>query len=138
MAAFSQIYLHFNQHNMTIVGIDGIHSEHKEVDSLYVAVAQRYEVLLQTKHNTSTNYAALAMLDKNMFDSILGYLDPNVTAYLVYNDQKPLPPPLVVSSLDIVDDFTLTPYDKLQLFDGTPKKIIVLNLNFFEQDSQNR
>jgi iron transport multicopper oxidase len=68
----------------------------------------------------------------------VGSLDPNVTAYLVYNDQKPLPPPLVVSSFDIVDGFTLTPYDKLQLFDGTPNKVIVLNLNFFEQDGQNR
>jgi iron transport multicopper oxidase len=95
-------------------------------------------VLLQTKHNTSANHAAHAMLDNTMFDNILGYLDPNVTAYVVYNDQKPLPPPLVVSRFDIVDDFTLTPYDKLQLFDGTSNKTIVLNLNFFELDGQNR
>jgi iron transport multicopper oxidase len=99
MAAFSQIYLHFNQYNMTIVKIDEIYTKDKEVDSLYVAVAQRHGVLLQpNKHNTSTNYAALAMLDETMFDDIVGSLDPNVTAYLVYNDQKLLPSPLVVSS----------------------------------------
>jgi iron transport multicopper oxidase len=138
MAAFSQIYLHFDQHNMTIVEIDGIYTEHKEVDSLYIAVAQRYGVLLKTKHDTSTNYAALAMLDETMFDDIPGYLDPNVTAYLVYNDEKALPSPLVVNGFDTVDDFTLTPYDKLHLFDGTPDQTIVLGLNFFEQDSQNR
>jgi len=138
MAAFSQIYLHFDQHNMTIVETDGIYTEHKEVDSLYIAVAQRYGVLLKTKHDTSTNYAALAMLDETMFDDIPDYLDPNVTAYLVYNDEKALPSPLVVNGFDTIDDFTLTPYDKLHLFDGTPDQTIVLGLGFFEQDGQNR
>jgi iron transport multicopper oxidase len=138
MAAFSQIFLHFDQHKMTIVEIDGIYTEHKEVDSLYIAVAQRYGVLVKTKHDTSTNFAALAMLDETMFDSIPSYLNPNVTAYLVYNDEKALPSPLVVNGFDTVDDFTLTPYDKLHLFNGTPDQTIVLNLNFFEQSGQNR
>jgi iron transport multicopper oxidase len=70
MVAFSQIYLYFNQQNMTVVKIDGIYTKHKEVDSLYADVAQRHGVLLQpNKHNTSTNYAALAMLDETMFDT---------------------------------------------------------------------
>jgi iron transport multicopper oxidase len=138
MAAFSQSYLHFDQHEMTIVEIDGIYTEHKEVDSLYIAVAQRYGVLLKTKHNTATNYAALAMLDETMFDSVPDYVDPNVTAYLVYDDKKPLPASLVLNGFDTIDDFTLTPYDKLHLFDGTPDQTIVLNLDFFERDGQNR
>jgi iron transport multicopper oxidase len=138
MAAFSQIYLHFDQHNMTIVEIDGIYTEHKEVSSLYIAVAQRYGVLLKTKYNTDTNYAALAMLDETMFDDVPDYLDPNVTAYLVYDDKKALPAPLVLNSFDIIDDFTLTPYDKLHLLDGTPDSTIVLNLDFFLRDGQNR
>jgi iron transport multicopper oxidase len=138
MAAFSQSYLHFDQHKMTIVEIDGIYTEHKEVDSLYIAVAQRYGVLLKTKHTTSTNYAALAMLDSTKFDNVPTYLNTNVTGYLVYDDKKALPLDLVVNSFDIIDDFTLTPYDKLHLFDGTPDSEIVVALDFFERDGQNR
>jgi iron transport multicopper oxidase len=138
MAAFAQTYLHFDQHKMTIVEIDGIYTEHKEVDSLYIAVAQRYGVLLKTKHSISKNYAALAMLDTTKFDNVPGYLDPNVTGYLVYDGSKPLPSPLVVNGFDTIDDFTLTPYDKLDLFDGTPDNIIVLSLDFFPRDGQNR
>lgn len=138
MAAFSQTYLHLDQRKMAIVEIDGIYTEHKEVDSLYIIVAQRYGVLLKTKHSTPTNYAALAMLDTMKFDNTPGYLDPNVTSYLVYDDSKPLPSTLVVDGFDTIDDFTLTPYDKLDLFDGTPDNIIILSLDFFERDDQNR
>jgi iron transport multicopper oxidase len=138
MAAFSQSYLHFDQHTMTIVEIDGIYTKHREVDSLYIAVAQRYGVLLRAKADTSRNYAALAMLDTTMFDNVPGYLNPNVTAYLVYDNQKPLPDPLIVSSFDTIDDFTLTPYDNMPLLAGTPDQTIVLNLDFFERDGQNR
>jgi len=137
-AAFSQIYLHFDQHKMTIVEIDGIYTEHKEVDSLYIAVGQRYGVLLETKGDTSTNYAALAMLDTTKFDNLPNYTNPNVTGYLVYDSGKALPSALVVDGFDVIDDFTLTPYDKLPLFDGTPDTVIVLSLEFFERDDQNR
>lgn len=138
MAAFSQSYLHFDQHTMTIVEIDGIYTQHRDVDSLYIAVAQRYGVLLKTKATSSQNYAALAMLDETKFDNVPGYLDPNVTAYLVYDSKKPLPAPLSVSSFNIIDDFTLTPYDNMPLLAGTPDQTIVLSLDFFERDGQNR
>jgi FtsP/CotA-like multicopper oxidase with cupredoxin domain len=69
-AAFSQSYLHFDQHKMTIIEIDGIYTKHKEVDSLYLAVGQRYGILLKTKHTTAKNYAALAMLDSTKFDNV--------------------------------------------------------------------
>jgi iron transport multicopper oxidase len=137
-AAFAQSYLHFDQHNMTIVEIDGIYTKHKEVDSLYLAVGQRYGILLKTKHTTAKNYAALAMLDSTKFDNVPSYLNTNVTGYLVYDDSKLLPPDLVVNSFDIIDDFTLIPFDELHLFDGTPNSEIVVALDFFERDGQNR
>lgn len=138
MAAFSQSFLHFDKHKMTIVEIDGIYTEHRVVDSLYITVAQRYGVLLKTKHNASKNYAALTMLDTKGFDDIPDYLNLNVTGYLVYDDKKALPPPLVLDRFNIVDDFTLTPYDRLPLLYGTPDQVIVLNLSFIKQDGQNR
>lgn len=143
-AAFSQMYLHFDEHEMTIIEVDGVYTHPQKVDTLYVAVAQRYGVLLTTKKTTIQNYAALAKLDEMMFD---GYPDispdvnPDVTAWLVYDQSLPLPPPLNIT-LDTFnstkfDDFTLVPYDNEPLLQN-PTQTFVLELDFFPQDGQNR
>ncbi len=146
-SAFSQMYLHFDQHKMTIIEIDGIYIHPREVSVLYLAVGQRYGVLLKTKTCTNKNYAVQGRLDETMFDSFgdpktyPAVIIPTVAAYLIYDDQNPLPPPLncSLSSLaaDIIDDFSLIPYDNEPLL-RNPAKKFVLDLEVFVQDGQNR
>jgi iron transport multicopper oxidase len=139
MAAFSQSYVHFDQHDVTIVAVDGIYVEPRKVSTVYIAVAQRYDVLLTTKNNTSQNYAFFSNLDQDKFDNIPGYLHPNATGYLVYDAKNPLPKEAPsVSGYDVIDDFTLVPQDGQHLLNGKPDSTIVLNLDFFERDGQNR
>lgn len=146
-SAFSQIFLHFDQHKMTIIEMDGIYTHPRTVDTLYLAVSQRYGVLLEAKQSPRRNYAAIARLDESMFD---GYgeadypastIKPTVTGYLVYDDKKPLPAPLntTLAALqgDVIDDFTLVPYDNKPLLQN-PTQTFVLDLNFFLLDGQNR
>jgi iron transport multicopper oxidase len=141
------MYLHFDQHSLTIIEVDGIYTHPRTVDSIYLAVAQRYGVLLTTKPTAARNYAALGKLDETMFD---GYGDPdypsasvipNVNGYLVYDQTKPLPAPLELTldqlSATLIDDFTLVPLDNMPLLQN-PTQTFVLNLSFFEQDGQNR
>lgn len=143
-AAFSQIYLRFDEHEMEIIEVDGVYTHPRKVETLYVAVAQRYGVLLRTKKRAKQNYAVLGKLDETMFD---GYPDippevnPNVNAWLVYDHTLPLPPPLNLTldtlNSTIIDDFTLIPYDNEPLLEN-PTQTFVLELAFFVQDGQNR
>lgn len=139
-ACFSQIYLHFDQHNVTIIEIDGTYTHPKTVNTLYLAVAQRYGVLLTTKTNTTHNYASLGKLDETMFDGFgqPGFprvVKPNVSGWLVYDESKLLPPPLNLTldtlSTQIIDDFTLVPYDNEPLLQN-PVHAFVLDLGFFQ------
>ncbi|KAE9365562.1 multicopper oxidase [Stipitochalara longipes BDJ] len=145
-AAFSQLYLHFDQHQVTIIEADGTYTHPRTVDTLYLAVAQRYGVLLTTKANTTQNYAALGKLDETMFDGFgqKGFpsvVNPNVNAWLVYDEAKPLPPPLNRTlhtlSTEVIDDFTLVPYDNEPLLED-PVHTFVLELVFFNESGQNR
>jgi iron transport multicopper oxidase len=149
-AGFSQMFLHFDRHQMTIIEIDGIYTKPRVVDNVYLAVAQRYGVLLKTKPTASKNYAALAKLDETMYDpwdtslpnnGIPAAVNPDVTGYLVYDNKTPLPPPLKISIAEFyankIDDFTLTPYDNEPLLQN-PTQTFVLELRFFAQDGQNR
>ncbi|ERF68590.1 hypothetical protein EPUS_04688 [Endocarpon pusillum Z07020] len=139
MAAFAQAYVHFDQHEMTIIAIDGIYVRPRTVSTVHVVTAQRYDVLLTTKSDKERNYAFFSNLDQAKFQSIPGYLRPNATGYLVYDASKPVPPEApTVGRYDIIDDFTLIPCDGQPLLSGPPDASIVLNVGFFERDGQNR
>ena len=44
-------------------------------------------------------------------------LNPNVTGWLVYDQSKELPVPVLLDEFDPFDDFTLVPTDGEELFD---------------------
>ena len=140
MAAFSASYLQFDQHEMTIIEIDGVYTKKKTVDSIYVTAAQRYGVLIKAKPTASKNYAFISSFDLSMFNDPFvqtPQLNPNVTGYLVYNSYAPLPHELSVRAFNPIDDFTLTPLDQEPLL-GNPDKIISLSFEFTTQFGQNR
>ena len=124
---------------MTIVEVDGTYTQPQEVDSIYIATAQRYSVLLKTKSDASVNYAIMASMDENDFDTTPDYVVQNVTAALIYDELSAFPGPAAPPLDDFqIDDFDLVPFDKQPLLAGTPDVTLTLDLNFFEQDSQNR
>lgn len=140
MAAFAASSLHFDQHKMDIIEIDGVYTKRQTVDSIYVAAAQRYGVLIKAKPDASKNYAFISSFDLNMFNDPFGQnpqLNPNVTGYLVYNNYAPLAHELSVSAFNNIDDFTLAPLDGEQLLEN-PDKIITMNFEFDTQFGQNR
>lgn len=124
---------------MTIVEVDGVYTKPQEVDSIYIATAQRYSVLLKTKSDNSMNYAITASMDTHDFDSTPDYVVQNVTAALIYNELKAYPGPVApLAEINDFDDFDLVPYDGQPLLVGKPDVTFTLDLNFFEQDDQNR
>jgi iron transport multicopper oxidase len=138
MATFSQIFLNFEEHNMTIIEVDGVYTQPREVESLWVATAQRYGVLITAKDVSTRNYAFTASLDIDAFDHNTHYLHPNATGQLIYDAGKPKAVAQEVEEWRVIDDFTLTPHDEMPLLDGTPDQIIHLDLNFSTIAGQNR
>lgn len=63
MGALAGQYLWFEDHNMTIVEVDGVFTEKAETDRIYISAAQRYSFLLTTKNETTSNYAFVASMD---------------------------------------------------------------------------
>jgi iron transport multicopper oxidase len=139
MAAFSQVYFHIDQHNMTIVEADGTYTQPKTVTDLYLATAQRYSVLVTAMTGATQNFAILASMDTNAYDNIPSYLNPNVTGALVYDATKPIPSEApAVPSFNPVDDYTLVPYDQEAIIRGIPTRSITLDLDFATINGLNR
>ncbi|KAJ5665202.1 Multicopper oxidase type 2 [Penicillium maclennaniae] len=125
----------FDGHEMTVVEVDGIYTEPTPVGDklLRIATGQRVSVLIHTKPDASQNFAIWDTMDINMMfifegrDIPAGY-NPNATAWLVYDDAKPLPPPPVIYDLTpdrFIDDVSLVPLDKEPLLEPVQHQIII-------------
>lgn len=117
IGAFAAHHIWFEGHQMRVVEVDGVWTEEAKAERLYITPAQRYSILLTTKEDASQNFPIVSAMDQELFDVIPDDLNANVTGWLVYNSEKPLPKPKDVNDLDYFDDFDLIPYDHLEAFD---------------------
>ncbi|RLV89401.1 Iron transport multicopper oxidase FET3 [Spathaspora sp. JA1] len=123
---FVSQYLWMQDHEFTIVEVDGIYVEKNSTDLIYITVAQRYGVLITTKNQTDTNYAFMSRVDIDMLDTIPDDLQLNTTNYIVYDDSAALPDPYTIDSLDdYFDDFYLRPLSNDTLLDDADYTITI-------------
>ncbi|KHC50226.1 iron transport multicopper oxidase FET3 [Candida albicans P37039] len=119
-------YLWMEDHEFTVVEVDGVYVEKNTTDMLYITIAQRYGVLITTKNSTDKNYAFMNRVDDTMLDTIPKDLQLNGTNYIVYNESAPLPDAYDVDSIDdYLDDFYLKPLNKEKLLDDADYTITV-------------
>ena len=139
MSNFAAFFVKFDQHQMTIIEVDGVYTVAQSTDLVYLSDGQRMSVLITAKPTANQNYAFVGAMDPSMFDSVPSTLNLNATGYLVYNSAKPLPStiPTFNSYKGGLDDFGLVPYDKLPLF-GPVTRQVVLNVDAGVVDNQNR
>lgn len=139
MSNFAAFFVKLDQHEMTVVEVDGVYTVAQKTDLVYLSDAQRMSVLITAKPNANKNYAFVGAMDPSMFDSVPSTLNLNATGYLIYNSAKALPPqaPTFASYDGGLDDFGLVPYDKLTLF-GPVTRQVVFNVDSGVVDNQNR
>lgn len=130
IGALGNIYFWFEDHNFTIVEIDGVYVEPTNASVLFVTPAQRYTVLLKTKDTTDKNYAIVSVFDIGSFDTPEDCKTLNTTNWLEYNKSAPhkhFDVPYETSD-DIVafDDMSLLPADGFGLY---PEPDIEFTLN---------
>lgn len=123
----------FDGHEMTVVEVDGVYVEPYPAGNrfLRLATGQRLSVLLKTKADTSKNFAIWDTMDVNMMFVYQGLpidfnYNPNATAWLVYDESKPLPaPPVFSPNFDFVDDVDFVPLDRQPILEPVNHQIIL-------------
>ncbi|KAG7891755.1 hypothetical protein KL936_001698 [Ogataea polymorpha] len=126
IGGFVSQYLYMEDHTFTVVAVDGVYVEPNETSMLYITVAQRYDVLITTKNDTSKNYAFMQMFDDTMLDVIPDDLVLNATNYIVYDENADLPGQYMVDSIDdFLDDFFLVPLEKEELYEDYDYQITI-------------
>ncbi|KAH3684214.1 hypothetical protein WICPIJ_004809 [Wickerhamomyces pijperi] len=116
---FTSYYFFIEDHEFDVIEVDGIAVERNTTSMLYITVAQRYTILLKTKEDTSKNYAIMQVVDDGMLDVIPDDLRVNGTSTLSYSSSNAAVEQYYVDDLDgtILDDFYLTPVNKVDLYD---------------------
>jgi iron transport multicopper oxidase len=123
----------FDGHEMTVVEVDGVYIEPYPAGDrfLRIATGQRMSVLIKTKPDASKNFAIWDTMDVNMMfvyenRPIPEGYNPNATAWLVYDESKPLPaPPVFGTDFDFVDDLDFVPIDREPLLQPVNHQIIL-------------
>ncbi|KAK1762020.1 iron transport multicopper oxidase FET3 [Phialemonium atrogriseum] len=117
--AFVAQYFYIEGHTFEIVEVDGVYTEPAEAEILYIAIAQRYSVLLKTKNTTDANFAIVTVADTQLLDTITPNLQLNNTNWLEYDSHADYPQASInvsqASDLNPFDDITLVPYDRMPL-----------------------
>ncbi|KAF7561130.1 hypothetical protein G7046_g3000 [Stylonectria norvegica] len=124
IGAFAGQYFWIEGHNLSIVEVDGVYTKPAEAHMIYLSAAQRCSFLVTTSDNTENNFPIVASMDTELFDVLPDDLDWNVTGWLVYDDTKSLPKPVVVHEFDPFDDMELTPFDEMELLPEPDHQIV--------------
>jgi iron transport multicopper oxidase len=131
--ASNQIWI--QDHNFTVIAVDGVNVQAAtNVQSLYIATAQRVDILFTAKKTTNQNYFFISMLDEGMYGDPTTIDVPNAFGYLVYNPALPLPETFVPEYVPFLDDTTLVPYD-LQPILAPVTNTIHLSVLFVDDDN---
>ncbi|RDL33905.1 Multicopper oxidase [Venustampulla echinocandica] len=120
IGSFAAQFVQFEEHDMTIVEMDGVYTKPYKVSQLFLTAAQRYTVLVKAKPTNSRNFAIVVSMPLGMFapSVIPSKLNNNATAYLVYDNAKSLPEPFMMTYQDSApDDLVFAPYDPQPLLD---------------------
>ncbi|RAK74980.1 ferro-O2-oxidoreductase [Aspergillus fijiensis CBS 313.89] len=119
IGAFVSQYFYIEDHTMRIVEIDGIYVDETEAEVLYIAVGQRYSVLVTMMNSTEKNYPMVTIADSVLLDTVPSDLVLNQTNWLEYNTQAEYAEATlsinVSSELEAFDDMSLVPSDRAAL-----------------------
>lgn len=137
MGGFVGSYFQIDGHDMTVVEVDGVYTQKQKVDQLYLTVAQRYSILVESKDNDDKNFAIRVTLDQNMFDEVPPGQTWDVFGFLIYDSKKPLPKPKPIKELKPYDDFQLIPQDRQLAYTNVDRQI-VLTMDFTNDTGVNR
>jgi iron transport multicopper oxidase len=107
-------------HNMTIVAMDGVYTTRTTARTINVGTGQRFDVLVTTKNDTSKNFGISALIDMSAFNPVTLsiYTGPEIAyATLDYSGMEAMPRSIeeLFPLLPPIDDITIAPLDEQTL-----------------------
>ncbi|CAL9728253.1 iron transport multicopper oxidase Fet5p [Monosporozyma unispora] len=139
MGLFVSQYIILEDHDFTIVEVDGAYVKPNVTNILYIAAGQRMSVLVHSKpnnkHTPPKNYALMQIMDETMLDVIPKNLKLNTTNAVIYDNSLPKPKPLYADDTKrypwfqnihkhATNDFYLKPLKGGKLLQGYDKQIV--------------
>ncbi|KAF2490291.1 hypothetical protein BU16DRAFT_470681 [Lophium mytilinum] len=130
MGALSCSSIQFQNHDITVVGIDGVHVVPKTTSAITICAGQRYDIVIQGLANPKNSVGYLVKMATDMFDSVPSGFKTDYTGKCLYKSGGVILPMLgsVISNPSLspsttLDDFTLQPLDGQKLLGAPDQKI---------------
>ncbi|SCV02253.1 LAMI_0G17282g1_1 [Lachancea mirantina] len=115
---FISQYIYMEDHEFTVVEVDGVYVKPKTTNLLYIATGQRVAVLVHSQKTSSRNYALMQGMDATMLDVITPGLQLNRTTKIEYDSgSNDVSEYFIDSYKDAMNDFYLEPLDKMEILD---------------------
>ncbi|BGP19389.1 ferroxidase fet3 [Rhodosporidiobolus nylandii] len=130
---FAMQFLWIDGHQMRVIEADGVDVEEYPVDTLTLAVAQRYSVLVTARNDTSQNFVLHSNFDDTMFDTVPEGLQINYTATISYGEGNPTAPEETRDTLGLMDDHLMVPIEVVEQY--KPTKSLELDVWFDAYDN---
>ncbi|BAP73321.1 iron transport multicopper oxidase FET5 [Kluyveromyces marxianus] len=113
---FVSQYFFIEDHDMTIVEIDGTYVQPTKSKLIYIAAGQRMSILVKSKHTKTKNFAFMQIIDESMLDVLPPELQLNRTNTISYDSKLGPAKQAYIDSLDeFTNDFDLIPLHKKEL-----------------------
>lgn len=126
---FVSQYIILEDHEMTVVEVDGIYVKPNVTDSIYLSAGQRMSVLIKAKDKMPTrNYAMMQLMDETMLDAIPPELQLNQTIQMTYGHALPQAASLNIEDCDLdraTNDFYLEPLIERDLLSHYDHQIVM-------------
>ncbi|GMG39699.1 unnamed protein product [Ambrosiozyma monospora] len=129
-------YFFVEDHDLTVIEVDGVYTQPKKTSMVYLSVGQRMSVLLTTKakKDVNKNFCIVQSFDDSMLDVIPPELQVTSINYLSYDKSFPKPEPSKkfydIDSYEPLDDFELKPIsNKTALADPDHRIEVALHMD---------
>lgn len=132
---FVSQYITMEDHDFTIVEVDGVYVKPNITNLIYISAGQRMAVLVKAKEQKpSKNYALMQIMDQTMLDMIPSQLRLNMTNEVSYDKEYSYPESLLnhidqypwLSDLhsSATEEFYLEPLKKIPIYDKYDRQIV--------------
>lgn len=116
-------YVDFDQHDISIIEVDGVEVEPYPIGIVSISIGQRYSILLTAKEGTAAqqNYALSVVQSADMYDYLPKDLILANTLQIVYNEGSAPAKPVDLGlneddgDMPMLDDTIFTPLVKMEM-----------------------
>ncbi|KAJ3316798.1 hypothetical protein HDV06_002822, partial [Boothiomyces sp. JEL0866] len=135
MATFASMKFWVDNHNLTIIEVDGVSVKPYQVQTVLLGAAQRYSVVIDTKDSTKFNYLMHVDFNEDMFgENFPANYTKSVTSTLQYDRRAPLFNNTDAEPEFNLDELALTPIEPIPAVNPDVKMVYKVVMGKFSDN----